>query len=323
MLASVFKDINDGYMDWKMRSLDLSRQKVLGFLSLQGSMSDRLENEGGEHVGEEFGFEGDYTGEEWSFLDMLFGGVAGSLWLVSIVIQIFCVVHVLKTARPYWWVLVVFIAPACLGGLVYLFVEVLPEWRRRPVLRSIKNRKASKGDIKRLEEKVDFCATVDVQSQLADAYLSRSQFPEAVKAYRECLQGVHSDDDVQLYRLSEALYRNGEFAKSLEILAKLKQSGYRDYQVYRDFQEARCLSGVGESEKAITLLESIVDSYSGEEARYRLGAELLVVGRADQAQEAFEEVIKNARVYKKATAGNQKRWVRFSKKALKQIRASV
>lgn len=285
-------------------------------------MSDRLENEGGGHAAGTHGHEGVYPGEDLTLIDTLIGGVINLFPLMLIAVQIVCIIHVLKTSRPIWWLFVIFFAPF-IGGAIYLFVEVLPEWRRRPVLRSIKNRKASKGDIKRLEEKVDFCATVDVQSQLADAYLSRSEFPEAVKAYSECLKGVHSDDDVQLYRLSEALYRNGEFAKSLEILAKLKQSGYRDYQVYRDFQEARCLSGVGESEKAITLLESIVDSYSGEEARYRLGAELLLVGRTDQAQAAFEEVIKNARVYKKATAGNQKRWVRFSKKALKQIRASV
>lgn len=287
-------------------------------------MSDRLEYEGEGYAGDGFGYEGEYAGEELTFMESLFGGVIGGLWMISVVIQVLCVVHVLKTARPYWWIFVVFLAPACLGGLVYLFVEILPEWRSRPVLRSIsKNRKASKGDVKRLEEKVDFCATVDVQSQLADAYLSRSEFPEAVKAYRECLSGVHSDDEVQLYRLSEALYRNGEFAESLDILAQLKKSGYRDYQVYRDFQEARCLSGIGETEKAIALLETIVDSYAGEEARYRLGEALLKVGRIEPAKEAFENVIKNARVYKNATAGNQKRWVRFSKKALKKIKASV
>src|SRR5213082_733021 len=48
---------------------------------------------------------------------------AKASWLL----QLALIVHVYRTGRPFWWIYVLFIAPA-IGGLAYLFLELLPDW---------------------------------------------------------------------------------------------------------------------------------------------------------------------------------------------------
>lgn len=49
--------------------------------------------------------------------------------LLSLVVQIALIIHVLKTGREYWWILILLFLPG-IGLLIYFFVEVLPSLRR-------------------------------------------------------------------------------------------------------------------------------------------------------------------------------------------------
>ena len=66
---------------------------------------------------------------DFIFMDWSFAAIVTQLiWLA----QLLLILHVLRTGRPWWWLLVLFFAPM-LGGLVYFFVEVLPGWTTREV----------------------------------------------------------------------------------------------------------------------------------------------------------------------------------------------
>lgn len=47
---------------------------------------------------------------------------------LSIAVQIICIMHVVRTGRPHWWVFILIIG-SLIGILAYFFVEVLPDMR--------------------------------------------------------------------------------------------------------------------------------------------------------------------------------------------------
>src|SRR5688572_1932097 len=56
--------------------------------------------------------------------DSPWASIAQVLW----VLQLALIIHVYKTGRPFWWIYILFIAPA-IGGIAYLLLELLPDWR--------------------------------------------------------------------------------------------------------------------------------------------------------------------------------------------------
>src|SRR4029078_7427271 len=46
-------------------------------------------------------------------------------WPLIVAAQIACVIHVLRTGRPYWWIWILFVLPL-LGIAAYLYIEVRP-----------------------------------------------------------------------------------------------------------------------------------------------------------------------------------------------------
>src|SRR5437762_4410577 len=45
---------------------------------------------------------------------------------LSLLLQILCAVHVMKTGRPYYWIFIVMFVPM-VGMIAYFIVEILPE----------------------------------------------------------------------------------------------------------------------------------------------------------------------------------------------------
>ncbi len=240
-------------------------------------------------------------------------------YFVFFIIQILCIVHVFKEGKPIYWVFIIFFFPP-VGCIVYVFVEFLPSIKHHPYVRSLGGaKKAGKRRLKQLQEAVEDSDTVQNKVDLADAYLSRDEFSQSTVIYRECLEGVHKDDSVIIYKLSESLFGEEKYQESLELLLQLEKLKYRDYRSDREFQAAICYSYVGNFDKGIELLEKISDSYSGEEAKYRLGVLYLKVEREEDALEVFEKIINNRKKYRKATVGSQRKWVSLARKKLKEI----
>ena len=51
------------------------------------------------------------------------------IFILSLIVQIFLIIHVIRTGRDRIWIWVLLFLPLA-GGLAYLILELLPEWRR-------------------------------------------------------------------------------------------------------------------------------------------------------------------------------------------------
>ena len=58
------------------------------------------------------------------------------LVLVSLALQFFCLVHMVRSGRPYWWIWVIMLG-SYLGVAVYVVTQVLPDLRHDPRSRQL------------------------------------------------------------------------------------------------------------------------------------------------------------------------------------------
>lgn len=257
-----------------------------------------------------------FMSEYLSIFDYLFFGAG----LFSTALQIGCIIHVIRSGRDYYWLLLILFLPV-MGSLIYIVSEVLPGFKNSRLIRSFgHSKKAGMSTIRKLKEQVEFTDTVSNRIELADAYLSRNQFQQAYDLFSGCREGIYENDAAILHKLADAAYGIGKYEETVELLIQVQKSNYRDYRHERDYLLAEAYAKTGKMNSAIGILERLVDVYPGERARYRLGVLYEESGRPDDAVRVFEAVIRNRKLYKGAAVGSQAKWVSQARRHLKGLK---
>ena len=219
------------------------------------------------------------------------------LGAILLLIQVSFAYHALKTGRPYWWLFVIMGFPV-IGCLLYYFVEVFPSSREsrkaekavRAITRSFDPDKSLREHVANLED----CGSVDNRLSLARSCMERAMYRDAAALYRSCLSGVHETDPAIRHGLASALLGAQDFKEAHAAAQALRQShaSYRAPEV--QLVLARALEGGGRFDEALAEYRVLADTYSGEEGRWRFGALLTRMGRADEAKEVFRRMLRNA-----------------------------
>src|SRR5687767_12848085 len=203
--------------------------------------------------------------------------IAQVLW----VLQLALIIHVYKTGRPFWWIYILFIAPA-IGGLAYLFIELLPEWRvsrgRLWKTRALRIRKLRA----ELEE------TDNVNTRLAQAH-----------------------------ELLEA----GKPREALEMLGRVNTKNDKMLDLDVAVMRGRALFATGQHREAQAQMESVQTRYSGEEPRYFLALALKATGRKEEARQLLEDIVKKFRRAGRAWRRSERHWFRLAAARLKELKA--
>ena len=219
------------------------------------------------------------------------------LGAILLLIQACFAYHALKTGRPYWWLFVIMGFPV-LGCLLYYFVEVFPSSREsrkaekaaRAIARSFDPDKSLREHVANLED----CGSVENRVSLARSCMDRAMYRDAASLYRSCLSGVHETDPAIRHGLASALLGAEQFKEAHATARALRQShaSYRTAEV--QLIAARALEGSGRLDEALAEYQLLADTFSGEEGRWRFGALLARMGRADEAKEVFRRMLRNA-----------------------------
>jgi hypothetical protein len=219
------------------------------------------------------------------------------LGAILLLIQACFAYHALKTGRPYWWLFVIMGFPV-MGCVLYYFIEVFPTSREsRKAEKAVRAIAKSFDPDKSLREKVanlEDCGSVDNRLLLARSCMERAMYRDAASLYRSCLSGVHQTDPAIRHGLANALLGADQFNEAHGSAQALRQShpSYRAAEV--QLIAARALEGSGRLDEALAEYRLLADVYSGEEGRWRFGALLARMGRADEAKEVFGRMLRNA-----------------------------
>jgi hypothetical protein len=237
------------------------------------------------------------------------------------IIQLSFALHAVKTGRGAMWVTIILVFPA-VGCLAYYFIEVFPGTREERKLRrhvhDIAKALNPDGELKRRTEEVQQNASVDNRAALADECLDKGMFEEAIRLYESCLEGAHKNDPRILFSCARAYFYDARHRQAEEILKRLESAHPKFRRDEAQLLHARVLDALGDTAGAIAIYEKLHETYVGFEAKYRYGMLLAREGRAREAAELFNGIVKNAR---RSALESEQEWVKLSKSELSKVPA--
>jgi hypothetical protein len=216
--------------------------------------------------------------------------------LAPIVLQIVFVVHAIKTGRSFIWVFAIVFLPL-LGSLAYFAVEIVPDLFRSQGAQRFRTQAAAMADPNRsfreAKRAVEMTGSIDAKRALAEEYLRRGRYGDAIVLYREALSGQFHDDPALLMGLARAQFLHGDGAAAQAALDTLQAADPSFISHDAHLIYARALELQGKDEEALGEYARLIPYYPGEEARARYGLLLQKTGHAADAQAQFGEILKS------------------------------
>ncbi len=142
-------------------------------------------------------------------------------------LQLLCIVHVIKTHRNTYWIWIIIGVPYA-GGLAYLLIEMLPDLLSASKMDTVKDtlvgliKPDEKFEI--IRQKAMYSSTHKNMIEYADALMARNSFTEALGIYTDQNKGAFLNDQELIYRIALAEYSLGNHEKALEHIAALMKS---------------------------------------------------------------------------------------------------
>lgn len=219
------------------------------------------------------------------------------LGAASIVIQLMCILHVYRTGRAQWWMMVILFF-SMLGCFAYFVFEIMPE------LFGPHSAGARKARAKALADPVDALnraeaalAQVDTAANrlaLGDAYAALGTHGEAALQYRVALDRMNGRDAKIEVKLAQTLFDGGDYAEALKWVERQETPVSVGEADRLTLLRARILAELGRVDEAAALYADIVERLPGAEARCRYGALLMDRGDREAARNQLQEAMKRA-----------------------------
>lgn len=230
--------------------------------------------------------------------------------------------HVVRTGRPHWWILIIIIG-SLLGILAYFFVEVLPDMRGDRRMRYAKRVAVSTLDpqreVRQARDALETADTVANRTRLGDALESAGNCREAVTEYRRVMIRPGGSDDKIRFKLAKALYGAGDGREALAELDGLEPAYGMGEQTKRDLLRAQIFELIGQKSEAAHLYEDVIERDANVEARCRYAAMLVADGEDLKARAHLREVERATRSWDIVQMGDDRAMLEWARKELQRI----
>ncbi|MDE2184015.1 MAG: hypothetical protein KGJ78_13430 [Alphaproteobacteria bacterium] len=245
---------------------------------------------------------------------MFFGGLG------VFVIDLAFAYHVIRTGRPWYWILIIgFLGP--IGWAAYILLAILPEMAGSASARRFADNVSNMADPGRsYREKlrdVERVGSADAKRALAEECIKRGRFQDAVDLYQGAMSGPLGESDPVLLRgMARAKLLAGDGPGAVAAFEKLKDLDRAAFDADAELDYARALALVGRTQDALHQYEAVVPRYPGEEARCRFAVLLQSLGQHDRAQALFREIVESVRHAPGYYRSRQREWYRIAREQL-------
>ena len=241
------------------------------------------------------------------------------LIVLSLLIQVICVIHVIKTRRDNSWIWIIIFFPG-VGCLVYFLLEMLPDLRRsrtgrRTVVKLVRTIDPHH-DLKERIQALEISDNIENRIQLARECASEGLYEQAIDLYSSALTGLYQDDPNIMLELAIALFHHGDYAKTKATLVRLIEANPDFKSAEGHLLFARTLEALPENEAALHEYEILASYYSGYEAKCRYALFLKKLGHTEKAHWLFNEIITKSKLMPKQYRQAQKEWIEIASQQL-------
>lgn len=239
--------------------------------------------------------------------------------LLTLGLDVLCIVHVFKTGRPYQWMFLILMVPVA-GAIAYFVVEIVPDLRH-----SQAGRQAAKDigqvidpdrDFREMIKRVDQLDTVESKFELAKECLRRERYDDARTLLERCLTGVHADDAAITLALAQAQFGLQDYGAVRSTLDRLREAHPDLRSPDGHLLYARSVEAQGDTDQALTEFEALAGYFPGEEARCRHALLLQKLGRVEESRARFEEVKRSVEGASKVYFRAQRDWYEVAERNL-------
>lgn len=242
------------------------------------------------------------------------------LALLPLVLIAVCVVHAVRRGNIFPWIYVIVFLPG-IGSLIYLAVEIIPEIVRGRGAARVKSGAAAMIDpnksFREAHRAAQLVGSVDAKRALAEEYMARGAYADAVAIYRDTAQGQFKDDPALLLGLARAQFMNNDPAGAQASLDALQAADPSFVSGDAHLLYARALEGQGKNDEALAEYRKLVPYYSGEEGRARFAMLLEKTGAREEARAVYQEIVKLLEGAPSRYQKAQKEWGDIARRGLK------
>ena len=212
---------------------------------------------------------------------------------LSLIFSIALAVHAFRTGRHYAWAAAIMVLQP-IAGLIYLFVELLPE-----LMGTGRMQRAGAATLRTLDPGREYreakaalaeVATVHNQARLAATAAALGRSEEAERLFREAARGVHADDPALLLGRANALLELDRPAEALEALTHLGASTVDERTPAATMALGRAYEALGHVAEAEAALRDAAETLPGFEGQARYAAFLARHGRRGEARELLSDM---------------------------------
>jgi hypothetical protein len=211
----------------------------------------------------------------------------------SILIQILCIVHVIKTGRNQMWIMAIGFM-SIIGCAAYFIAEILPTLSQNRHVRTARAQVSSMVDpereLRQATNALDLADTAANHIAVADAFAALGRHFDALAHFRKALAMMPGKDARTQFRLAQSLFETGDAPGTIELLDQLPPSSSIGDNDRHKLLRARALGELGKYTDASLIYDDIILRIPGEEARCRYAALLLQNNQSGRAREVLEDV---------------------------------
>lgn len=206
-----------------------------------------------------------------------------------LILQIFCIYHVYKNKREYWWIWVILLFPL-IGCGIYLYKTFYSKRNIQNIAEEVKSTINTNYTITKLEKELEFSDTVENKTKVADEYSRRGNYERAFELYESCLKGVFANDQDLILKLTRVSYLKEDYANTVQFGERIKQD--RDFNKSEEkIALAWSYHHLGDSPKAESLFAEMNVQFSNYKSRVDFIQFLIETNNNQKAKEIAESVI--------------------------------
>lgn len=244
------------------------------------------------------------------------------VFLLSLVLQVACAVHVVRSGRPLYWIWLILIG-SYLAVLVYVVIAVIPDLRHHSGGSKVASKAMKVIDPQRrrreLMQRLELANTVDNRRKLAEECMQQGDYANAQELYQSLLTGMYATDPHFMLGLAQAQAGNEHYADARTTLDNLIKANPNYKSSDGHLLYARCLEELGETEAALEEYRVLADSYPGEEGRFRYGRLLVQHQRFEEARDVLQGQLKRAKLMPGYYRRKERSWLKAAELELSRI----
>ncbi|GMR14534.1 MAG: tetratricopeptide repeat protein [Gammaproteobacteria bacterium] len=230
------------------------------------------------------------------------------IWLI----QLALIIHVLKTGRNRYWVLIMLFLPL-IGGIAYLVVEILPglsgSITGQRAVRNVRKTLNPGADLRHHEAAWEQSPNVDNGRRYAEALLDSGKTAEAEEIVNGALKGLFVTEPTLLLIKARIEFDQDRPAEAVESLETLQENNPDFRNAEGHLLYARALEANGQTDKAIREYSAVSGYFPGVEARYHLAMCLKITGNTQASKDELESILNDAKLAPPHFLKSQKTWL--------------